>query len=82
VLEFGEEGGKFFIRLFKAEEFRAGILYTVQVSIGMFENLQNFRVVVELADTALDVRQDLRVRSSWEAAIYVGHARERSRESV
>jgi hypothetical protein len=39
VLEFGEEGSKFFIRLFKAEEFRAGILYAVRVSIGTFENL-------------------------------------------
>jgi hypothetical protein len=56
VLEFGEEGSKFFVRLFKVEEFRAGILYMVRVSVGTFENLQNFRVVVELADTALDVQ--------------------------
>jgi hypothetical protein len=64
VLEFGKEGSKFFVHLFKAEEFGAGILYMVRVSIGTFENLQNFRVVVELADTTLDVQQDLRVQSS------------------
>jgi hypothetical protein len=38
MLEFGEEGCELLVRLFKAEEFRTGILYMVRVSIGVFEN--------------------------------------------
>ena len=55
-MEFGEEGSELLVRLLKAEEFRAGVLYTVRVSVSAFENLQDLRVVVELADTVLDIQ--------------------------
>ena len=81
-MEFGEEGGKLLICLFKAKEFGSGILYTVWISVGAFKDFQDFGVIVKLADTVSNIRQDLRVRGSREAAINVGHTRERSRESV
>jgi hypothetical protein len=54
-LEFGKEGGKFLIRLFEAEEFGTGILYTVRVAVGAFKDLQDFGVVIELANTVPNV---------------------------
>jgi hypothetical protein len=55
LLEFSKEGSKFLICLFKAEEFRTGILYTVQVTIGAFKDLQDFGVVIELVNTVPNV---------------------------
>ena len=54
----------------------------VRISISAFKDLQYFEVVVELVDTVTDIRQDLRVRGSGEAASNVGHTRQRSQESV
>jgi hypothetical protein len=48
----------------------------------MFEDLQNFGVVIKLANTVPNVRQDLRVQGSREAAVNIGHAKEQSQESV
>jgi hypothetical protein len=81
-LKFCEEGGKLLVCLLKAEEFRAGVLYTVWVSVGSFKDFQNFGIVIELTDTLSNIQQDLRVQGSREAAINIGHTREQSRESV
>jgi hypothetical protein len=81
-LEFGEESSKLLVCLLKTEEFRAGVLYTVWISVGTFKDFQNFGIVVKLTDTVSYVRQDLRIGGSREAAINIGYAGERSRESV
>jgi hypothetical protein len=39
MLEFGKEGSELLIRLLKAEEFRAGILNAVWISISAFKDL-------------------------------------------
>jgi hypothetical protein len=81
-LEFGEESSKLLVCLLKTEEFKAGVLYTVWISISTFKDFQNFGIVVELTDTVSDVQQDLRIGGSREAAVNIGHAEEQSRESV
>ena len=48
-------GSKLLIYLLKVEEFRVNLLYIVQIFISIFKNLQDFRIVIQLIDTILDI---------------------------
>jgi hypothetical protein len=57
-LEFSEEGTKLLVLLAELEEFGSGIVNTVRIAVGTFEDSKDVGVVSEIAGSiAVDMRQ-------------------------
>jgi hypothetical protein len=82
-LEFSEEGTKLLVLLAELEEFGSGIVNTVRIAVGTFEDSKDVGVVSETAGSiAVDMRQYLRIGWACELRGYIGETGFRSRVAV
>jgi hypothetical protein len=81
-VEFSKKGREVAVLLAQSVKFSAGVTGLVRVAIGVFQDTKNVLVIRKGASPPRDIRQDLGVGCSREAACDICHTALGIRESV
>ena len=73
VLEFYKEGAKLLISLAQTKQLILGIIYTVRVTKGAFQDIQDILVVIKGANPLLNIEENLGIQRTLQVVIYISY---------